>query len=110
MILGVKDSLLLRIMPRFLATDEGDTMTSSTLIDRSMQGSLSQVEEEFSFTKVEFEMIRSCPSGDVCQIFEHARFNLAVGGGWGKKTGRVGCCLHSSGKIIHVMALQSLVI
>ena len=45
----------------------------------------------------------SCPSGDVCQTFCDARFNVGVGGGWVEKTGTVGCRLHNSGKRIQVM-------
>ena len=34
-----------------------------------MRAVLPQDEEEFSFSKVEFEVMSSCPSKDVCQIF-----------------------------------------
>ena len=50
-----------------------------------MRAVFSRDEEEFSFTKVEFGVMCSCPSGDVCQTFRDARFNLAIGGGWGKR-------------------------
>ena len=36
--LGMQDGLLSRIKPRFLAVDEGDTVTSLTVTDRSIQG------------------------------------------------------------------------
>ena len=42
-------------------------------------------EEEFTFAKAEFEVMCRCPSSDVCQTFQHALFNVAVGGGWGKR-------------------------
>ena len=59
--LGMQDSQLLRIKPRFLAVDEGDTVVSSTVTDRSREGSLSW-DEEFSVMKVELEVICSFPS------------------------------------------------
>ena len=49
------------------------------------EGSLSWDEEEVSFTKVEFEVMKSCPSGDVCQTFQDVRPSVGVGGGWGKE-------------------------
>ena len=41
-----------------------------------------QDEEEFTFSKVEFEVMRSCPSEDV-KHFEMCR-NVGDGGRWGK--------------------------
>ena len=38
-------------------------------------------EGEFSFTKVKFEVMHSCPSGDVCQTFQDVRRNVGVGRG-----------------------------
>ena len=36
--LGVQDTLWFRINPRFLTVDEGDTVMSSTVTDRSIRG------------------------------------------------------------------------
>ena len=41
--------------------------------------------KEFSFSNVEFEVICSYPSGDVCQTFQDAHRNIGVGGGWEKE-------------------------
>ena len=64
-------------------------------------------EEEFSFVKAEHEVMCSFPNGDVCETL-CASCNVGIGG-WGKR-GTTGCVLDSSGKIIHVMWLQSLVL
>ena len=61
-------------------------MTYSTLTDRSIQGQFfPRDEEEFSFIKVEFEVMRSCPSRDVSQIFEDACRNVGDGVVRGKR-------------------------
>ena len=39
----------------------------------------------FSFTKVECEGMRNCPSGDVCQTFRDGCCNVSFGRGWGKR-------------------------
>ena len=41
-------------------------------------------------TKVEFEVMRSCPSLDICQTFWDAHCNVGVGGGWGKWEEQIG--------------------
>ena len=38
LMLGIQDSLLLRIAPRFLTVDEGDILKSLTVTYRSMRG------------------------------------------------------------------------
>ena len=70
--LGMQDCPLSRIMCKFLDVDKGDTATSST---GPREGSLS-LDEGFSFTKVEFEAMHSCPSRDVCQTFRDAHRNM----------------------------------
>ena len=49
------------------------------------EGSCSTDEEKFSFTNIEFKMMHSCPSGDVCQTFRDEHLNLGVGEGSGKR-------------------------
>ena len=39
----------------------------------------SRDEEEFTFTKVELEVMRSCPSGEFCQTFRDAHCNMCIG-------------------------------
>ena len=93
------------IMPRFLAVSEGDTLTSSTVTERSMQVSVfSRDEEEFSFTKFEFEVMCSCPSGDVCQTFRDARCNVSFAGGWGEKRGTVDCHLQLMVMVVFLLS------
>ena len=40
---------------------------------------------EFNFSKIEFEVMCSCPSRDVCQILPDACCNMGVGGERGKE-------------------------
>ena len=39
-------------------------------------------EEEFSFMKVELEVVRRCPDADICQTFQNVCCNI---GGWEKR-------------------------
>ena len=57
-------------------------------------------EEEFTFTKVEFKVMRSCPSTGVCQYSE---MHVATWRRMGEKRGRVGCCQHNIFRRIHAM-------
>ena len=60
--------------------DEGDTVTSLTVTDRSMQGQSFPGMKMSSvlLTKVESEVMRSCPRGDVCQ-HDNIRITMCVG-------------------------------
>lgn len=64
----MQDSPLSRIIPRFLAVDESNTVHVRAVFPRD--------EEEFTSTKVEFERMSSCPNADVCQIFQDAHRNV----------------------------------
>ena len=64
--LEVQDSLLFRIMPRFLAVKDEDTVRSSTVTDRSMCGQYFPGWRGVQFYMVELEVMCSCPSRDVC--------------------------------------------
>ena len=55
-----------------------------------MRAVFPQDDEEFSFTMVEFEVMCSCASGDVCQTFRVAHCNVGVGGRWGKREEQLG--------------------
>ena len=59
--------------------------------DRSMRGQpFHGKKKEFSFTEVEFEIMCSCPSADVCQTLRDVCRNVGVGGGWGKRKKQLG--------------------
>ena len=62
LIFGVEDSLSLRIMPRFLAVNEGKNVLDS---DRQVHARavFPRDEEEFSCMRVELKVVHSCPSG-----------------------------------------------
>ena len=91
LLLGMQDSLLSRMKPRFLTVDEGDTVMCLTGTDRSV--------EKFSFMMVDLEVMCSCASGGVCQTFQDAFCNMGGeewpdfvwdkkgGGNWVKGTG-----------------------
>ena len=58
----MQDSLSSRITPRFVVVDEGHTVMSSTVTGQvDLRAVFPQNEEEFSFMKVELELVRSCP-------------------------------------------------
>lgn len=54
------------------------------------EGILSTDEEKFSFTNVEYKVMHSCPSGDICQTFRDERLNVGVGEGSGKRDEQLG--------------------
>ena len=60
--LGSQDSLSPRITPTFLAVSEGNTLTSSTVTDRSMRRQSFPGMKDFSYTNIELEVEAAVPA------------------------------------------------
>ena len=80
--LGAQDSLLSRITPRFLVVDEGDTMTSLTVTDRSMQG---QSIPRMKSSVLSRLSLKCCAAVKQRCLPDILRCKVGAGGGWGKE-------------------------
>ena len=96
--LEAQDSPTLRIAPRFLAIEEGDTVTSSP-VHSFLRMKRSSVLLRLS--------LRWCTAVQAEMSARHSEILVACGyKRMGEKRGTVWCCLHNSGKRFHVMWLQ----
>ena len=80
--LGAQDSLSSRITPRFLVVDEGDTMTSLTVTDRSMQG---QSIPRMKSSVLSRLSLKCCAAVKQRCLPDILRCKVGAGGGWEKE-------------------------